>query len=77
MSLTSLAVTIVTLTASVVLAIFVVLWPARTTVAQSGDAVVSAVVLAGWALGAATGGVVDLGLFMDGQLVVGTSEEIQ
>jgi hypothetical protein len=51
MSLSSLAVIIVTLTASVILAIFVVLWRARTTVAQSGVAVVSAVVLAGWALG--------------------------
>jgi hypothetical protein len=53
MSVTSLAVTIVTLTVAVVLAIFVVLWRARTTVAQSGVAVASAVVLAGWALGAA------------------------
>jgi hypothetical protein len=54
MSLTSLAVIIVTLTASVVLAIFVVLWRARRTLAQSGVAVVSAVVLAAWALGAGT-----------------------
>jgi hypothetical protein len=51
MSLASLAVIVVTLTASVVLAIFFVLWRARTTFAQSGVAVVSAVVLAGWALG--------------------------
>jgi hypothetical protein len=50
MSMFLLGVVIVALTAAVVIAIFLVLWRARTSTRQSPIAVVSAVTLAGWAL---------------------------
>lgn len=49
-----LAVIIVALTVAVVIAIFLVLWRARTSARQSGIAVASAVLLAAWAVIAAT-----------------------
>jgi len=49
MSMVLLSVVLVALTAAVVLAIFLVLWGARTSPGQSWIAVVSAVILAGWA----------------------------
>jgi hypothetical protein len=51
--MTLLAVIVVTLTAAVVIAIFLVLWRSRTTISQSRIAIVSVVVLAGWAVGTA------------------------
>src|SRR5215813_2366313 len=50
MSMVLLGVVIVALTAAVVIAIFLVLWRARTSTRQSPIAVVSAVTLALWAL---------------------------
>ena len=50
MSIPLLAVIIVALTVTVVIAIFLVLWRARTSARQSGIAVASAVVLAVWAV---------------------------
>jgi hypothetical protein len=50
MSMVFLGVVIVALTAAVVVAIFLVLWRARSSPRQSRIAVVSAVVLAGWAV---------------------------
>lgn len=49
-----LTVIIVALTVAVVIAIFLVLWRARTSARQSGIAVASAVILATWAIIAAT-----------------------
>jgi hypothetical protein len=53
MSMVLLGVVIVALTAAVIMGIFLVLWGARRSPRQSRIAVVSAVVLAGWALVAA------------------------
>jgi hypothetical protein len=50
MSISFLGVVIVALTAAVIVAIFVVLWRARTSPRQTPTAVVSAVVLASWAV---------------------------
>ena len=54
MSISLLAVIIIALTVAVVIAIFLVLWRARTSARQSRIAVASAVILAAWATGAAT-----------------------
>jgi hypothetical protein len=54
MSLTLLAVVVLALTAAVVVAIFLVLWRERTSARESRIAVASGVVLAAWAIVAAT-----------------------
>src|SRR5262245_40835861 len=49
MSMALLGVVIVTLTAAVVISLFLIMWQARTSVRQSWIAVVSTLGLAGWA----------------------------